>query len=363
MSPLVHNHALTGPRTWAWLAVLGVSLASAPVCAQSADVAEANHTRVTKAIEQPFAWPWQLSVERIAGAMNSRYEIVQERRVLHRVDPRKPETVWVGFEERVRHTPAGRDVARRFQVEFLGFTHTTSGVRSLDEQKVEHGDISEFLFHYQSFRIANAKLAAENYSVRFLGVTDRMGRSVYRVGVIPHVADRAHWQLDLDVETGYPLYRGEFEPDGKLVSEVIVRRFDPAFDAPVEDRIKPFAEIHRSAEQALEKAGYPQVAAPNDDMLPRGYRFQSAKLFPNLLGGPAKVVLVYSDGIDWLSLTVEGGTVNEFAGHTLKHYRDPSGANLSQYHFVDGGVGYLVMGRGKQRLLELAQSIYSAILD
>ncbi|MHC4851945.1 MAG: hypothetical protein ACYTF5_08000, partial [Planctomycetota bacterium] len=242
-------------RTGPLLLALPLLAALAPVDLGAQAVSRQGHKTSAKGTSagqpmKPFALPSQITFQHIKDAMERRtYDIRQVRRVQEQVPlwqrttlPTAPPVVgssgttkttrWIGTKEALLHQEAGSNTAERFQLTFLGIEGKQPTAYELIQRKKTFAGTAGFLFRYQSFRVHDVAQASRNYIIYYLGKTQRIGRATYRVAVLPKRWDRSAWLLDLDIATGYPLYRAEYTLDIVLRAEVEVTSFQPDVRVP-----------------------------------------------------------------------------------------------------------------------------------
>lgn len=334
------------------LAALATVLGHAPAQDEGAHGSSATHGA--------FAWPWRISFAHIQAAMEKRsYEVVQIRRVLDRSDPREAPNKWIAVRERLRHHAGGPGGESTFQLRFRGLDGRELHGEEWDRRAKRYDEISGFLFHNQSFGVSDVDAAAANYEIHFLGFANRAHRPAYQVAIVPKNGDRPSWRLDLDLATGYPLYRAEYDSQETRVAEVVVERYDPRFKTAGFDM--PLApESFGTPLEAFSAAGLRGVA-PETSTLPEGFSLQSTRLFSHPLSGEAKVVLTYSDGVDKLFFVVgkSGGSVTQ--GNVIMFHQDDAG--MSQCLFDQSGVNYVLAGRtSNEALRNTARAIYTQVV-
>lgn len=314
----------------------------------------------------PFAWPWEVDFARIREAMeHTNFRLEQVRRVL---DRRAGARVgkWIGLRESLIHAGASSDMPERFYLDLLGVEHRRLSSAELRRRRRLFREQAGFLFHDQSFAVTDPDRAERSYALLFVDGAVRIGRPVYRFVVYPRLPGRSAWLLDLDLATGYPLYRGEYESEhGDLVSEIEVTRFEPTRDAPESAqgwwRPRMGVREESSAAAALARAGVPKAIEPAAGILPAGYGFERARVVTDLVTGTKRAVLVFTDGIDRLFVAEARSDRKPLGGgHAIAVYRD---MGLTQCLFVEAGTEYLVMGRAAESVVRTAaQSLYARAL-
>lgn len=315
----------------------------------------------------PFAQPHQIRFAHMAHAQKALdYYAVQVRRVIDLRRTGAPQ--YVGVREELLHKGArpGRDEV--FDLRFLDVENRT--LTQLERQQRERLFRSHagFLHEYQSFAVFDAALAESNYRLQYLGFGLRSGRPIFRMVVWPYRSDRGGWIVDLDQETGYPLYRGEYNHLGLLVGEVEVLQFAFGVDAklPTGDswgwQPRMGVQEHATAAEAVRdlqsSSSKAKFVVPESATLPPGYRSHRARVMVDVFTGERSVVLVYTDGVDSTFVAQKASTKqNLVAGNAIGLYSD---GGMTQCVFYHGGVEYLIMGRtAAQQVRSTAAAVYA----
>lgn len=335
-------------RRWGALAgVVGLGLAGV-----SAQVAGAPKAVVP--------WPWELRFSHIKAALNLSYECTQVRRAVDKEGNR------IGLVEHLRHI-TGTDGAEKFEMTLSRVEGRSIAPGELQRRQSQYARYQGALYYYQGFQLVDPVRAAENYRLLYLGEAIRAGRAAFRVAVVPVEGDRSAWVLDIDWETGFPLYRAEHDTVGTQVGELEVTSFRLATpDNPVTGTwwtprmgVVEYAE----ARACLDALDSPQAVMPLPTWLPRGYSFAAARSVTNLLNGECTAVLDFSDGIDQISVLqtrlVGDGTLR--AGDNYLRFEE---AGVTQLMFVQGQLRVLVIGRASllASLQSLALTAYSGMV-
>ena len=304
------------------------------------------------------------SLARIANAMSDlRLEVVGER-IVHDASGE-----W-GFSERVFFEGAP---TRRFApklVEILG--GATLPPQEVAARARKYDNHASFLQQYSGFRISDPALASSNYRYLQLFSGSYLNRTTVWAAVIPEVRDRSAWLLQLDSETGYPLYQGEYNVQGRLATEYRVTTFRPGIEAQIpatvawwqttnyslKDYAASEAAVAALTTGATSNTKGPIVAMASD--LPRGYELAISRVTTFLLNGEKTLVFDYSDGIDHLFVS-ERITSNPeppaSAGHQILLYSDMS---ATECKFECGGIEVLAIGRGNREVVkDLAKALYA----
>jgi hypothetical protein len=353
MLPPLRSSAAAPSGVWGAI-LLGLAAAS-PLVAQDAggSPAVSSGAAAVKAPTSLFALPWEITFDKIDRAMAQRtYRLRQVRRVLDRTRRNDVGNAWVALVEELIHgaQPGSQgsqaNQPELFRLELVGMENVALSPAQFEQARKLHQSKAGFLYHFQSFRVFDVAEAAKNYSIAFLGVSARAQRPVYRVAVYSRLGGRSGWLLELDLETGYPLYRGEYETTGDLVGEVEVVEFDPNYSGSLPQPTTP-AGVTRYGDPAAAALALqlPSRVVPEPDVLPRGYVFGSAKTVINAYTGKQEVVLIYSDGIDQVFVIASSDPRESLGeGHVCAFHRDAAG--VAQASFVDRGLSVLLVGRG-----------------
>lgn len=338
--------------------------------ASAAQVRTAVAPVVNAPVSQPFAWPWEVSLEHVRAAMaGANYEIEQIRRVLDRSDPRRIAS-WIRIRERLLHVAETARSPEQFQLEMLGIENQSLTPFELQLRAARFAQRSDFIFHYQSFRVADSELAAKNYALTLFGIATRIGQPVYQVAVTSKVGARSAWYLELSLDTGYPLYRAEYDVHGRLVGEVEVTKYQAGLvqsggaDAIVPGRVVGSGgEVFATPTEAVAALGLSTKGVPAEGVMPPGYEPFSSRVVTNPLNGRKKAVLIYSDGIDQVIVQVgeEQDNVLRGEGHIVGVHQDAVG--VTQCLFAHARVQYVVIGRGADEpVREVAHRLYSQVV-
>jgi len=242
-----------------------------------------------------------------------------------------------------------------------------------------------FIHRHQSFRVHDAALAATNYIHWPLDTKVRAGRPVSRALVIPRALDRSVWVLEVDQQTGYPLYRAEYDSTLQLVSELEVTSFQltvppgsnasatPSGDAgntwgwvpSFQTTEYPSAPLAR---QALASDG-DAMEIPDASLLGWGFRshmnlvsehhfdMERKALVSGFTDGIDEVFFVQDEGRDPLSVLPSQSLPRgaEDGSHSIVRFLDQ---NVRQYTFFHRGVLTVVVGRGSQLGMDAAAKAF-----
>ena len=327
-----------------------------------------------------FALPWNVSFEHIRAAMDNEFgtcfiEQTRRQRVRVRPNAKTPQYGYQGTLERLLYRGADpvRKIGSRFRLEFRGLEGQKLSKSQFDIKAREFQRLNSYKFRYQGFRVAVATLAAKVYDLVFLTHATRTvkegNRSVYRMAVLPKKWDRTAWILELDTQTGYPLYSGEYSLDVNLApvlqSELIVTSFIPG--ARVPDATDPGwwtpsknMQVATGATAALKIAltASTKYVLPRRSDLPSGFEFQQGQVHTDPYKGTRKALLRYSDGIDhvWIQQRniklVPRQNEDTIARLTEK--------GMTRCLFNHGGVEFLVLGRANRETMRyLAAGLFS----
>jgi hypothetical protein len=333
----------------------------------------------------PFALPSQITFQHIKDAMERRtYDIRQVRRTSEQLPlwqrstlPTAPPVVgssgttettrWIGTKEALLHQEAGSNTAERFQLTFLGIEGKQPTPYELIQRKKTFAGTAGFLFRYQSFRVHDVTQANQNYIIYYLGKTQRIGRATYRVAVLPKRWDRSAWLLDLDIATGYPLYRAEYTLDIVLRAEVEVTSFQPNVRVPngltswwtPTNGVVEYTDAAKALSQVLPKLSVQVV--PGATQLPAGYKLARSRVVTDAYQGTKKAALIYSDGIDQMFvLQVPKPQVRNLSVRTVGdnlYVFENNG--ITDFYFSHRGVDFRVIGGASRSMVETtAKAIY-----
>ncbi|MBK8980477.1 MAG: hypothetical protein IPM29_31630 [Planctomycetes bacterium] len=302
--------------------------------------------------------PGPVSFQEIARAQSSGFRLLeQERRVLDR----SPDGTmrWLTAREQLRTAPDVQGEPR-FELQFIGFSGASllTPTQLTTKQRLYQEHVG-YLFLHGSLRIHDPIRAASNYWLIALENTVRLGRAVRKVAVIPRQFGIHPWILEVDDATGYPLYRGEYDATGRLVSELVVTSYSEYDGNSSEFSANWWQEslastsypTLRDAENRYPNAHF-QFPEPRD--LPPGFAFRSVRIVQDDLRNEPSVVASWTDGIDEIFVVA---TVNApapalpqpaagpYDTYALYAYRD---MNTAQFMFHVDQVRHMVIGRGGQ---------------
>lgn len=250
-----------------------------------------------------------------------------------------------------------------FAVTFLGVEGEPVGSPLFRQWRQTYAKQGASFYTHGTFRVRDLARATSNYSLYDFGSAVRANRAVRRTVVFPHSFDKALLVVDVDMQTGIPLYIAEFDTQLRLLSEVEAVTFADSVSA-----FTPTASgATRVASYAAAQAamGLPaETVDPNVASTATEYQLDRVEVENDAVNGQWKMTMTYTDGIDqffvvetpnspdWMA-TLPARTVG---GHVIGRFRDPA---LSMLVFWEGGVSFHVAGRGSlQRLDTVAQAIY-----
>ncbi len=335
----------SSPRTLSWfgrLAVAGVLGARAFV---------APTTGVPTTFVAAASTESEVALRLIQTAAESTdYRVVQTRRVLSPSRKRGESREWVGAMEDVLHRgDRGSSGPEKFNIRLRGFEGVSMGAEDLASRELYYSSQAAYLFRFQSFRVLDARLAANNYVVQALvRGSDRAGRRCNRVAVISRTLDRPSWLLDLDAANNFPLYCGEFTSDGQLVAELEVSHISygaaaqiPADDGWAWSPRQHVAEFSTTAE-ARSQASSIEVLTIEPTDLGAGYLLDHARVISDPMTAEQVLVQVFHDGIDALFIRQRTLPVLPEQGHTARFYAE---SGVQQCLFQQKRTEFLFVGR------------------
>lgn len=248
-----------------------------------------------------------------------------------------------------------------FQLEFVdlvGAVLTSAERQTWLSTYARHASL---LFHHGGFAVHETALAEANYTLHDFGLTRRANREARRAVVFPRRFDKALWVVDVDTETGIPLYAGEYDSALRLVGEVEVVAF--AFGAQVPRLAAGWnwtprnqVDVHATPQLAMQQMQPGFVVAPALASILNEYSVHIAQVTTNRLNGDRSLVLGYTDGIDEF-FVIEGANLSDPLAnspsrmpglaqtkpHTIAAYDDPA---LRVYVFHEKGTTFQVAGSG-----------------
>ena len=305
--------------------------------------------------------PWTITFGDIARAESQSWlDVDQVRRVLERGRAAADPSRWIEAREHLQLGPDLPDGTPRFRLDLLGIRDANGSLPG--EQVALRRSLfdahSGFLHMHSSLSIHDADAAAANYFLVYLDDGVRAGRPTHRFAILPRHFGANPWLVELDVATRYPLYRGEFDSAGRLVSELVVERFgvlDPALRNQV-DWWSPSLQTFEFPDLAAALQYLPPAAfsLPTAADLPFGYGLDSIRVVMDDLSPVTSLVLGYTDGIDEMFVVASLNATppplpQPVAGtrpvYALFEYRDQ---NVGQWMFHHNDVRHLIVGRSGQ---------------
>ncbi|HLU37939.1 MAG TPA: hypothetical protein VK081_01050 [Planctomycetota bacterium] len=295
------------------------------------------------------------------AAESTDYRAVQVRRVRGHFSGLGRGGEWVGAIESVMHRGAAAGREEQFSLELRGFEGVALSVPELAQRQVLYQSRAAYLFRYQSFRVLDARAAAQQYVVVALGEgAVRAGRYCNRIAVVSRTPDRPSWLLDLDAALGVPLYAGEFTPNGALVAELEVGQISFGSAAHLPDGTNwgwtPRMGVEEFASAAQARARARTIVsidiAPAD--LGGRYVFDHARVVTDPLTGEQSLVHVFHDGIDAIFVSQRAREPLHTKTHTIRLYDE---AGVHQCLFQQGGTEFLLVGRNT-KLKDIATRLY-----
>ena len=220
------------------------------------------------------------------------------------------------------------------------------------------------IHRHGAFAVRNIRQANKNYRLISFGDALRAGRSAWRVVIFPTRLDKGIWVVDLDRQTGVPLYRAEYSVNGKLISELEVTSFTLlATSISVANAWRPRLEVshlnklNQVAGRLSRQPRQPDIAGIMTD-----YDQHMMHMTEDPVNGDKALVLGYTDGVDEFFIVQEFGRIDPLPiprtsddedAHTIASYDDP---HMRVYVFHLDGVTYKVVGRASlMRLQDVAR--------
>jgi hypothetical protein len=250
-----------------------------------------------------------------------------------------------------------------FAVTFLGVEGHLPGSPAYLEWQQLYDRFGPRFFTHGTFRVRQLAAAAANYTLHDFGGVVRAGRPARRMVVFPASVDKAIWIVDVDTQSGVPLYAAEFDTHLQLLSEVEAVVFQPTV-APLTTAANG-GQVVGSFATACALMGDPAEVVDPNVMVTAEYQLDRIEVRNEPLNGQWRLMMSYTDGIDQFHVVQAPGAADFFAtvpavktaqGHVIGRYRDPS---MSVLVFWQGGVAFHVAGRGSlHRLDDLAYSVY-----
>lgn len=320
--------------------VLALALATTSLCAQ------------TTSGSSFFTDPYAIRFADIKAAETQQWFSLTQFRFVLTTDPRDGQERWVGLVENLSSAPptATSPEHPRFDLRLA----SGLGLNPAEEarQQSVHHPHRAYLHLYGSFRVHDAALANANYTLRFEGACNRLGRACFRVAVLPNSTTANIWLVDLDVETGYPLIRTEYTPQGRMVSMLSVVAFEhgQAARASIGNDASWWTGANRrtfsSPRSAIAAIGNASVKMPPAP--PSGFALRQSSVHVDALTGDKTLVLDYTDGIESLQLLQNPsapkprlGMFKDDKAYAIMEFAD---LRSTQLLFHVKGVEYQVLG-------------------
>lgn len=231
---------------------------------------------------------------------------------------------------------------------------------------------SGFIFHHQGFAIRNVDAAESNYHWVPLQVSQRLGRPVQQLLILPKEMNRSVWYLEVDQATLYPLLSVEYTPAGVPIHAVQLTAFTPKTSvstADLNNAWSPWMDKNPALSgQPVQTLG-PSMAREGRLSIPAGYVQHRRHVSADPFNGEQSFVVGFTDGIDEMFVVQTHSESAPFAGspigsqpntHEIVRFREQG---LVEEGFVWHGLRVSVIGRGTQGALpELTQSAFRDIL-
>lgn len=290
-----------------------------------------------------------------AAESQGSYHLHQVRRIL---DGSK----WLALQEELWSAPAVDGGGPRFRLTLDRIEGRSFSDADLADRSANFELRAPFLHLHGSFRVHDADLAEKNYLIFDLGTGQRIDRPVRRVILVPKQMGGTPWVLELDRETGYPLYREEYDSRGQVVSilEVIDFQHGSRASAPADiDWWSEKRDVQEFASFQTASREFPaNVAQAEAHFLPSGYESSGFRSITSDLNTEQTLVQTFSNGIDQIFLL---STVNATRPDVLRSsYDDEREVNLmifedqnnTQLMFFQGNLRYQILGRGNAEQLQ-----------
>ncbi|MHC5066277.1 MAG: hypothetical protein ACYTG5_20145 [Planctomycetota bacterium] len=308
------------------------------------------------AVTEPQAPQETPSFARIFQAENEgNYHLYQVRRILDGEN-------WLALSEELWSAPAVAGGKPRFRLTLDNIEGRSFSDAELADRSASFAQRAPFLHLHGSFRVHNAELAEQNYLVLDLGPGLRIGRPVTKVILVPKQVGSTPWVLEIDHETGYPLYREEYDARGQVVSVLEVVDFQHGFRATPPEDFEWWTEKRDVREfedfQAALREFPGIVAQPEPNFLPSGYEPSEYRTIASDLNTEETLVQTFSNGIDEVFLlTTANATRPEVLRNRYDDERQVSlmvfeDQNSTQLMFFKGNLRYQILGRSSADQLE-----------
>lgn len=285
----------------------------------------------------------------IERAERADHYAITQFRLARTVDPNGLMS-WVGLSESLRIGPTAPGVPPNFDLSLIG----SIGLDVAEEQRQQslHAEHRGFLHLFGSFRVHDAGLASQNYSLAFEAADVILGRAVRRVRIVPRRPTAgSSWLVDLDQQTDYPLRRIEYAPNGDMVSMLVVTSFahGPAVAQPPSGTPNWWQPPHRtwypSIKHAMQATG---VVVRKFEHTPHDFGLNDVSVVVDPVSGDHAFVSNYTNGIDCIQLlqtpNVPAPSLAVAKSNNGYAMFDFSDLNSTQLMFHALGTQYLVIG-------------------
>ena len=245
-----------------------------------------------------------------------------------------------------------------FQLEFQDLVGTQLGTVERSKWQVRYQVHAGLLHHHGTFRLRDAALAAQNYQIVDFGAFPRSGRVVRRTVIFPRRLDKGIWVLDLDIETGVPLYSAEFDNRGVLIGDVEIQSFSPTLsptDVATFVAWQPRLVVNNlPATTSMTRLPWSVAQTVRIAGNLTEYRQSVTQVTQDPVNGDSTLVMGFSDGVDEFFVTQSIAAGNPFPAitipgkiatgkeHVIASYSDPA---LRAYVFHEQGLTFQVIGR------------------
>ena len=251
-----------------------------------------------------------------------------------------------------------------FRLDFEAVVGQQPAAASNNRWRAAYDAHAGLIHRHGAFAVRDARQAKKNYRLISFGDASRAGRAAWRVVIFPLRLDKGIWVVDLDRQTGVPLYRAEYNSNGKLISELEVTSFSlMQASARVRNAWRPRLEVSRLtklnqvASRLSRQPAHPEVGGIMND-----YEQHMMHMTEDPLNGDKALVLGYTDGVDEFFIVQEFGRLDPLRiprafddeeAHTIASYDDP---HMRVYVFHHDSVTYKVVGRASlMRLQDVAR--------
>jgi hypothetical protein len=257
-----------------------------------------------------------------------------------------------------------------FKLEFLDLAGPGSAVNSTGRTQWSevYRNHAGLLHLHGGFGVHDPVAAAQNYRLFDFGQAQRIGRPVRRVVVFPNQADKGIWVVEVDTQTGIPIYTAEYDSQLRLINELettlfsvfgssLARNGAPA-GAKSTWNWKPRMRVSRFASLPLAATmltGMSPIQPAIASIVPE-YSQDLVQVTEDPVNGDRTLVLGYTDGIDEFFVLQNQGGGNPFqnnpsinvagkgSAHAIASY-DGDDPALRAYVFHENGITFRVVGR------------------